>query len=90
MQLKRLEVTGGEGGGVFSLPTGEGDGGGHRNGAIWWKRRREEGRAKGARSGRAEFNTKPTSRRLCLWGLLLKAALLPFKTPFFAAGFEHP
>lgn len=34
------------------------DQGGHHNGAIWWKRRREEGRAKGTHLGRAEFNTK--------------------------------
>ena len=34
--------------------------------------------------------TQNASRGLCLWGLLLKAELLPFKTPFFAAGFEHP
>jgi len=34
--------------------------------------------------------TQNASRGLCLWGLLLKAEQLPFKTPFFAAGFEHP
>lgn len=65
------------------------DQGGHQDGAVRWKRRREAGGAKGAGWGRAEFSTKPFPG-LCLWGLLLKAALLPFKAPFFAAGFEQP
>lgn len=88
MKLKCLEVMGRRGGGVFSFPIGELEVGTTAEpfGGSGFGR-------KGERRARAREGlnaTQNTARRLCLQGPLLKAALLPFKTPFFAAGFEHP
>jgi len=74
--------------GTFSVPIGE-----VKAGTTMERLGGSGSRRKGERKARALEglnSTQNTARRLCLLGLLLKAALLPFKTPFFAAGFEHP